>query len=180
MKTSSSSFFPSLLRVKPRSSSYLFTLLAFILFATIISGHDFLLILHPYPKDQTQTLFFSTPRQFHSFFLFLIIIYMFIASYFVFLVFEWRKHDDGDTNQKRRRRRVWRVPGKVGTRRVDSPTVRGIGLSLHTAPVNMSRTRSAWEGVSTMAMATSRLRSSHVSASLFFSTFFFIILVILK
>ncbi|WVZ06089.1 hypothetical protein V8G54_019435 [Vigna mungo] len=61
MKASSSSFFHSLLRVKPRSSSYLFTLLAFILFAAIFSGHDFLFNFHPHPKDQKQTLFFSTP-----------------------------------------------------------------------------------------------------------------------
>ncbi|QCD98719.1 protein trichome birefringence-like 33 isoform X1 [Vigna unguiculata] len=61
---SSSSSFLSLLRVKPRSSSYLFTLLAFILFAAILCGHDFLFIFHPHPhsKEQTQTLFFSTPR----------------------------------------------------------------------------------------------------------------------
>ncbi|KAH1152856.1 hypothetical protein AAZX31_18G023600 [Glycine max] len=64
MKPPSNSSFPSFLRVKPRLSSYLFTLLAFILFAAILYGHDFVFIFRPhlYSNEHTaQTLFFSTP-----------------------------------------------------------------------------------------------------------------------
>jgi len=101
---SSSSSFLSLLRVKPRSSSYLFTLLAFILFAAILCGHDFLFIFHPHPhsKEQTQTLFFSTPREFHSFFLFLIII-----SIFLFLLFHvLGSSNEGNTTETEREEEV--------------------------------------------------------------------------
>ncbi|CAJ1858733.1 unnamed protein product [Sphenostylis stenocarpa] len=61
MKPPSSSF-PSLLRVRPRLSSYLFTLLAFTLFAAIIYGHDFLFVFHPHllSMEEAQTLVFST------------------------------------------------------------------------------------------------------------------------
>ncbi|KAL5164038.1 Protein trichome birefringence-like 33 [Glycine soja] len=65
MKPPSNSSFPSFLRVKPRLSSYLFTLLAFILFAAILYGHDFVFIFRPhlYSNEHTaQTLFFSTPE----------------------------------------------------------------------------------------------------------------------
>lgn len=46
-------------------------------------------------------------------------------------------------------------------------------MSVHTATINMSRTRSARKGVSAVAMAASRLRSSHVSSAdfLLFSLF---------
>ncbi|TKY47583.1 trichome birefringence 33 [Spatholobus suberectus] len=66
MKPPSSSSIPSLLRVRPRLSSYLFTLLAFILFAAILYGHDFVFVfaphlhLHSNEDVETQTLF-STP-----------------------------------------------------------------------------------------------------------------------
>lgn len=65
---SSSSFVPSLLRAKPRLSSYLFTFLAFILFATILYGHGFLFIFTPHlqtfhSNHDTQILF-STPGEF--------------------------------------------------------------------------------------------------------------------
>ncbi|RDX75019.1 Protein trichome birefringence-like 33, partial [Mucuna pruriens] len=56
MKVSSSS---SLMRVKPRLSSYLFTLLAFILLASIIYGHDFVFVFAPSNNEQT---LFSAPR----------------------------------------------------------------------------------------------------------------------
>ncbi|KAG4975265.1 hypothetical protein JHK87_032086 [Glycine soja] len=63
MKPPSSSSFPSLLRVKPRLSSYLFTLLAFILFAAILYGHDFVFIFRPrlHSNDHTTQTLFSTP-----------------------------------------------------------------------------------------------------------------------
>ncbi|KAG5146849.1 hypothetical protein JHK84_032392 [Glycine max] len=64
MKPPSSSSFPSLLRVKPRLSSYLFTLLAFILFAAILYGHDFVFIFRPrlHSNDHTTQTLFSTPE----------------------------------------------------------------------------------------------------------------------
>ena len=86
MKPPSSSSFPSLLRVKPRLSSYLFTLLAFILFAAILYGHDFVFIFRPrlHSNDHTTQTLFSTPGEFprKSKKLF------FLLSLFLFLAFQ--------------------------------------------------------------------------------------------
>lgn len=63
---SSSSSPHSLLRTKPRLSSYLFTLLAFILLATILYAHDFAFIFHPHLQNDIAPhppLLFSTPGE---------------------------------------------------------------------------------------------------------------------
>ena len=64
--TSSSSSPSSLLRTKPRFSPYLFTLLAFIVFASVLYGHDSIFIFqhhsNPHHDTPTHTLF-SAPTE---------------------------------------------------------------------------------------------------------------------
>lgn len=59
--------------------------------------------------------------------------------------------------------RVWRVQRKLGSGRVDSAVVRGIGMSVHSATIDLSRTWTTRQGLPALEVATSRLRSSQVS-----------------
>ena len=90
----------------------------------------------------------------------------------VLLFLEWRREGEtaaaeGSVCDRRNRWGLRYFQRAVGSRRVESAAIRGIGVSVHTATIDLSRAWETRERVPALEMAASTLRSTQVSDSNF-------------